>query len=86
MAARLAAGGWIARGEATAQIEAAGLASGLKAAEVSRAIRNGTAHGAGEGAQELALARLLRVGLVVGGRQSREHRQRRHEQLAHQLQ
>ena len=53
LAARLAAGGWIARGEATAQIEAAGLASGLKAAEVFRAIRNGTAHGAGEGAFDI---------------------------------
>lgn len=49
LAARLAAGGWVAVGEAAAQIEAAGLASGLGPKETARAVRNGLTHGAEEG-------------------------------------
>ena len=48
-AAQLAAGGWLNLADAAAQIEAAGVASGLTAKETRKAVRNGLARGDTDG-------------------------------------
>ena len=53
MAGSLAAGGWLVLAEAAADIEGAGLASGLSARETARAIRNGIAQGTADGPFEI---------------------------------
>lgn len=52
-AGSLASGGWIDLAAAAGDLEAAGLASGLTAKEVARAIRNGLAHGDADGPYDI---------------------------------
>lgn len=52
-AGSLAAGGWLDLSAAAGDLEAAGLASGLGAKEVARAIRNGLAHGDADGPYDI---------------------------------